>query len=47
MCILNRGHPYSHYNDRNSPCFNQLFMGMADEDDIWDDSDDEMGVFLD
>lgn len=38
MTILNPGHPYKHYDDRNSPCFNQLFFGMDEGDmDMWDD----------
>lgn len=46
MSILNLGNPYNHFNDRNSPCYNQLFLG-ADEDDMdmWgfddDDGDDD------
>ncbi|XP_045622435.2 E3 ubiquitin-protein ligase RNF14 isoform X1 [Procambarus clarkii] len=46
MCLLNRARPYEHYNDEKSPCFNRLFAGMAEDDDIWDDSDDEMGYLL-
>ncbi|XP_042207502.1 E3 ubiquitin-protein ligase RNF14-like [Homarus americanus] len=46
MCMLNKARPYEHYNDPHSPCFNSLFAGMAEDDDIWDDSDDEMGALL-
>ncbi|KAG0719695.1 E3 ubiquitin-protein ligase RNF14 [Chionoecetes opilio] len=38
MTILHPGDPYSHYSVRNSPCYNQLFLGVD-----WDGDDDDWG----
>lgn len=44
LCLgqLTRVNPYSHFNNPNSPCFNQLFQGVdIDEDDaFWSDEED-------
>lgn len=49
MCleILKSKDPYDHYNDRSSPCYNKLFLGVnVDEEDFelldGEDEDDEM-----
>ena len=43
MTILNIGNPYNHYNDRSSPCYNQLFLGADDDEmDIWGFDDDDV-----
>lgn len=41
--VLSRGNPYSHFNNTESPCFNQLFFGVDPDDDdneFWSDDDD-------
>lgn len=45
MTLLNKSKPYEHYNKRSSPCFNQLFAGVELDDEMYDDSDDDMGGF--
>lgn len=45
LCLgaLSRGNPYSHFNNPQSPCFNQLFFGVDPDDDdneFWSDDDD-------
>ncbi|KAK7082050.1 E3 ubiquitin-protein ligase rnf14 [Halocaridina rubra] len=45
MSLLDKSRPYEHYNNRMSPCFNQLFMGVEVDDDLWDDSDEEAAIF--
>ncbi|XP_072301799.1 E3 ubiquitin-protein ligase RNF14 [Eucyclogobius newberryi] len=43
MGVLSRGNPYSHFNNPELPCFNQLFFGVDPDDDDDDEffSDDE------
>ncbi|XP_020780703.1 E3 ubiquitin-protein ligase RNF14 [Boleophthalmus pectinirostris] len=36
MGVLSRGNPYSHFNNPQSPCFNQLFLGVDQEDGDFD-----------
>ncbi|MCI4386265.1 hypothetical protein PGIGA_G00060510 [Pangasianodon gigas] len=43
ICLapLSRVNPYSHFNNPNIPCFNQLFLGVDEEDDeFWSDEDE-------
>ncbi|XP_056141050.1 E3 ubiquitin-protein ligase RNF14 [Lampris incognitus] len=44
LCLgqLSRVNPYSHFNDPNSPCYNQLFHGvdMEEEYAFWSDEED-------
>lgn len=45
LCLgtLSRGNPYSHFNDPQSPCFNQLFFGVEPDDndnEFWSDDED-------
>ncbi|XP_060792538.1 E3 ubiquitin-protein ligase RNF14 isoform X2 [Neoarius graeffei] len=43
ICLapLSRVNPYSHFNNPNVPCFNQLFQGVDDDDDeYWSDEDE-------
>lgn len=44
LCLgtLSRINPYSHFNNANSPCFNQLFHGVdfEAEEDFWSDEED-------
>ncbi|XP_030649701.1 E3 ubiquitin-protein ligase RNF14 [Chanos chanos] len=43
ICLgtLTRVNPYSHFNNPNSPCFNQLFQGVAlEEENFWSDEED-------
>ncbi|KAK7926315.1 hypothetical protein WMY93_008625 [Mugilogobius chulae] len=42
MGVLSRGNPYSHFNNPQSPCFNQLFFGVDpdDGDEFFSDEDD-------
>ncbi|KAM3600698.1 uncharacterized protein V6R79_000967 [Siganus canaliculatus] len=41
LCLgqLSRVNPYSHFNNPNSPCYNQLFQGVELED-YWSDEED-------
>ncbi|XP_043077335.1 E3 ubiquitin-protein ligase RNF14 isoform X2 [Puntigrus tetrazona] len=43
ICLgaLSRVNPYSHFNNPSSPCYNQLFQGMAMEDEEGFGSDEE------
>ncbi|KAK5918238.1 hypothetical protein CgunFtcFv8_003017 [Champsocephalus gunnari] len=40
--ILSKVNPYSHFNNPNSPCYNQLFQGvdLDEEDAFWSDEED-------
>ncbi|XP_072231333.1 E3 ubiquitin-protein ligase RNF14 isoform X2 [Leuresthes tenuis] len=39
--ILSKVNPYSHFNNPQSPCYNQLFHGVdVDDDDFWSDEED-------
>ncbi|KAM9331781.1 E3 ubiquitin-protein ligase RNF14-like isoform 2-T2 [Pholidichthys leucotaenia] len=40
--ILSRVNPYSHFNNPQSPCYNQLFQGVDPEEDdaFWSDEED-------
>uniref|UniRef100_A0A1A8CPS5 E3 ubiquitin-protein ligase RNF14 n=2 Tax=Nothobranchius TaxID=28779 RepID=A0A1A8CPS5_NOTKA len=40
--VLSKVNPYSHFNNPNSPCYNQLFHGvdMDEEDEFWSDEED-------
>ncbi|XP_026876565.1 E3 ubiquitin-protein ligase RNF14 [Electrophorus electricus] len=42
ICLapLSRVNPYSHFNNPNMPCFNQLFLGVGEEDELWSDEDE-------
>lgn len=42
LCLnsLSKADPYSHFSNRSSPCFNQLFQGVDVDDD--DDDDDDL-----
>ncbi|KAL4659747.1 E3 ubiquitin-protein ligase RNF14 [Arapaima gigas] len=41
LSLLSRGNPYSHFNNASSPCYNQLFQGVDDDDDaFWSDEED-------
>lgn len=44
LCLgqLSKVNPYSHFNNPNSPCYNQLFQGvdLDDEDAFWSDEED-------
>ena len=35
--LLDKVNPYKHFNNPNSPCFNQLFAGvdLDDDFDLW------------
>ncbi|CAK6957270.1 E3 ubiquitin-protein ligase RNF14 [Scomber scombrus] len=40
--VLSKVNPYSHFNNPNSPCYNQLFHGvdLDEEDAFWSDEED-------
>lgn len=40
--VLSKVNPYSHFNNPQSPCYNQLFQGvdMDEEDAFWSDEED-------
>ncbi|TWW75150.1 E3 ubiquitin-protein ligase RNF14 [Takifugu rubripes] len=42
MGVLSRLNPYSHFNNANSPCYNQLFHGvdLEAEEAFWSDEED-------
>ncbi|KAI5096950.1 E3 ubiquitin-protein ligase RNF14 isoform X1 [Silurus meridionalis] len=42
ICLapLSRVNPYSHFNNPNMPCFNQLFHGVEDDEEVWSDEDE-------
>lgn len=47
MSLLPSKHPYDHFNNAKSPCFNLLFHGTPSTDLYYDDDDDEEdGNFL-